>query len=568
MNLIGKFIIFFLFTSLTPSLILGFFLYSEISQKLNERFANLLNSAHMLVYQHYVNDLKNIQLINNQAASLFISEAFQNYLNTKRPERLEEVLNKLQKNRNLNIVALLDSNKKVIASTDTFEITNKDDLNRLIDLSLNGENIYSTENLKLGDSKENDTLMYIAVSPLFADERRQKLLGILLIGQSVKDGSSFNEISYEFTGLSIELLNNEKIKNIQKKRLEKGDIKPLFNYFNEPVGYLQIHLSRELEENFQTKNTWLLIIYLFLISSTLLIMAYWFNNRFIVPIGLIANACDDLSQNNLDVEINTSHSSSFEIQRIITSFNHMVGQLKEDEKMRTNFISTLSHDLKTPLLAQARVFDLLKDFQTQSQNQFIKLIKALIANNTHLLQMVNLILDTYRYQEGQIQLEYKEVNLFKLLENCLIKLNPLAEAKQIKIINIIKDKSIPNFLSDAAQLERVFINIIGNAIENIQNNGQIELKATILKNLENNTENLQIIISDNGPGMEEEVQKHLFERYYTHSRTKGKIGFGLGLYICDTIIKSHEGEITVQSELGKGTLFIIKLPINSTIFKN
>ena len=160
MNLIGKFIIFFLLTSFFPSLILGFFLYSEISQNLNERFANLLNSAHMLVYQHYVNDLKNIQLINNQAASLLISEAFQNYLNTKKPERLEEVLNKLQKTRNLNIVALLDSNKKVIASTDTFEITNKTDLNRLIDLSLSGENIYSTENLKLGDSKENDTLMY------------------------------------------------------------------------------------------------------------------------------------------------------------------------------------------------------------------------------------------------------------------------------------------------------------------------------------------------------------------------------------------------------------------------
>ncbi len=556
MNLIGKFIIFFLLTSFFPSLILGFFLYSEISQNLNERFANLLNSAHMLVYQHYVNDLKNIQLINNQAASLLISEAFQNYLNTKKPERLEEVLNKLQKTRNLNIVALLDSNKKVIASTDTFEITNKTDLNRLIDLSLSGENIYSTENLKLGDSKENDTLMYIAVSPLYADEKRQNLLGILLIGQSVKDSSSFNEIGYEFTGLSIELLNDNKTKNLKKKRLAQGDIKPLFNYFNEPVGYLQIHLSRELEENFQTKNTWVLIIYLFLISLALLIMAYWFNNRFIVPIGLVANACDDLSQNNLDVEINTPHSSSFEIKRIINSFNHMVGQLKEDEKMRANFISTLSHDLKTPLLAQARVFDLLKDFQTSSQNQFIKLIKALIANNTHLLQMVNLILDTYRYQEGQMQIQYQEINLFKLIENCLLKLNPLAEAKQISIKNTINQKSMPKLSGDEAQLERVFINIIGNAIENIQNNGQIELKATILKD----TESLEIIISDNGPGMEEEVQKHLFERYYTHSRTKGKIGFGLGLYICDTIIKSHKGKITVQSELGKGTLFIIHLP--------
>jgi signal transduction histidine kinase len=556
MNLIGKFIIFFLLTSFFPSLILGFFLYSEISQNLNERFANLLNSAHMLVYQHYVNDLKNIQLINNQAASLLISEAFQNYLNTKKPERLEEVLNKLQKTRNLNIVALLDSNKKVIASTDTFEITNKTDLNRLIDLSLSGENIYSTENLKLGDSKENDTLMYIAVSPLYADEKRQNLLGILLIGQSVKDSSSFNEIGYEFTGLSIELLNDNKTKNLKKKRLAQGDIKPLFNYFNEPVGYLQIHLSRELEENFQTKNTWVLIIYLFLISLALLIMAYWFNNRFIVPIGLVANACDDLSQNNLDVEINVPHSSSFEIKRIINSFNHMVGQLKEDEKMRTNFISTLSHDLKTPLLAQARVFDLLKDFQTSSQNQFIKLIKALIANNTHLLQMVNLILDTYRYQEGQMQIQYQEINLFKLIKNCLLKLNPLAEAKQIIIKNTINQKSMPKLSGDEAQLERVFINIIGNAIENIQNNGQIELKATILED----TESLEIIISDNGPGMEEEVQKHLFERYYTHSRTKGKIGFGLGLYICDTIIKSHKGEITVQSELGKGTLFIIHLP--------
>ena len=115
---------------------------------------------------------------------------------------------------------------------------------------------------------------------------------------------------------------------------------------------------------------------------------------------------------------------------------------------------------------------------------------------------------------------------------------------------------MPKLSGDEAQLERVFINIIGNAIENIQNNGQIELKATILKD----TESLEIIISDNGPGMEEEVQKHLFERYYTHSRTKGKIGFGLGLYICDTIIKSHKGKITVQSELGKGTLFIIHLP--------
>ncbi len=230
-------------------------------------------------------------------------------------------------------------------------------------------------------------------------------------------------------------------------------------------------------------------------------------------------------------------------------------KLQKSEELRKDFVNSLTHDLRTPLLAEKRALSLFNTFKTGLNSDMVDIVETMVQSNNDLLAMVNIMLETYQYEEGCILLHEEPIDIYKLIEDSFQGINTLAEARKINLINKA-DKQLPHYVTDAVQLRRVIDNLVGNAVANIPEESSIEIEAC------HNDSHLEIKVSDNGQGISEDRLPHIFERYYSGPKIRKKIGTGLGLFICKTIVELCKGEINVESIVNKGTTFIILLPLN------
>lgn len=230
--------------------------------------------------------------------------------------------------------------------------------------------------------------------------------------------------------------------------------------------------------------------------------------------------------------------------------------LKENERLRTTFVSSLTHDLRTPLIAQKRLIELLREQCREGDEKIAFLSQGLMENNENLLDMVGKLLETYQYAEGRIVLQVECFDLHGLVEECCDTLKEMALSKEITLINKVPQE-FASLVADPSLIRRVLINLLGNAIENIPQGCRVEVDAGL------QADTVQIEVSDDGPGIEPEFIPHMFDRYSPRSRRRQKLGSGLGLFICKAIVELHEGSITVKSELGKGATFRIRLPLQN-----
>jgi signal transduction histidine kinase len=284
-----------------------------------------------------------------------------------------------------------------------------------------------------------------------------------------------------------------------------------------------------------------------------IITGYYLKKYYINPVVEISKACNEVISGNLSVRVNPECAEK-EIRETLIRFNKMIDSLKEKTELRDNFISNLSHDLKTPLLAENKTLELLPGMIEENDiNAQKDLINALIKNNNHLLNMVDLLLETYQFEETKLIIKKKEINLEELVKHCYEQLKPLAIEKNISLEYNI-DTDLSYIYGDYKYIKRCFINIIVNAIENIPKNSTIKVNAT--------KEDMNTIIrfKDNGHGIPEMEKEKLFDKYYSGKRTERKLGSGLGLYICKKFIEAHNGNISVSSVQDEYTEFIIYLP--------
>ncbi len=228
-------------------------------------------------------------------------------------------------------------------------------------------------------------------------------------------------------------------------------------------------------------------------------------------------------------------------------------QLQETERLRWTFISTLTHDLRTPLIAQKRVLEVLLRKMAHDPES-AELVGGFLKNNDHLVKMVNMLLETYQYEDGCIQLNIEPFRLHQLVSDCFDEVHSLALVQEIRLRNAVP-ASDSEILGDFYQLKRVFLNLLGNAIENIPPGSVIEVSVVNL-----DADRIRICVSDTGQGISPDMLPHLFDRYFTGHSTRQKIGSGLGLFICKMIVDLHGGIIEAKSELGQGTTFEITLP--------
>lgn len=301
------------------------------------------------------------------------------------------------------------------------------------------------------------------------------------------------------------------------------------------------------------ENSFGLIIFFGAMALSLLIALY-INRNFITPLMVLSEASKEVMKGNLDTHVSTNIKYA-QIVRTFDNFNAMVKGLKEKEKLRNSFITSLTHDLRTPLIAQERCLTFISQkFKQMKLEEEYDLAKSLEKNNKHLLRMVNIILESYQFDSQNQQLSFSSINLSKIVDDCLEKLKPLLIDKNLEVTNSIP-QNLPEITADAIALRRVFINLISNAVENLSQNDKIKINAVL------SDSNLNITVEDNGPGIAKDDMEHIFEQYYTGKSIDRKLGSGLGLYVCKKLIELHNGKITVESKVGEYTKFNIQLPI-------
>lgn len=228
---------------------------------------------------------------------------------------------------------------------------------------------------------------------------------------------------------------------------------------------------------------------------------------------------------------------------------------REIETLKEDFVATLTHDLKVPIVAAANIINFLLDgkFGEINEKQRIALLN-MKNSNQELVDLVQIILDTYKIKETGIKLVKENIMLNKFLAEIAAETQPIANNSGITIYyNLNRDI---NVIADKLQLERVIKNLISNAISHSNTKNRIDIKTGEVPGF------VTISVIDYGQGIAKKDLKLIFNKYYSASKKFRKIGTGLGLYLSQQIIKSHGGEIIVDSEENVRTEFCVKLPMS------
>lgn len=225
---------------------------------------------------------------------------------------------------------------------------------------------------------------------------------------------------------------------------------------------------------------------------------------------------------------------------------------KEIETLKEDFVATLTHDLKVPIIAESNMLNFLLSEKFGELNPKQKeAIKNMQTSNQELLDLVHIVLDTYKIKDGGIDLYKESINLENFISEITDEMKPIADtSKNIIITKIPSD--IELFL-DKMQMKRVFKNLIQNAISYGKTGTNIEITA------QKRDKKTIISVKDYGNGIKKEDIEKIFNKYYSASKKFRKIGTGLGLYLSKEIIEAHNGTLIVQSEEGKYTKFCIEL---------
>ncbi|MEH2204384.1 MAG: hybrid sensor histidine kinase/response regulator [Nostoc sp.] len=254
--------------------------------------------------------------------------------------------------------------------------------------------------------------------------------------------------------------------------------------------------------------------------------------------------------------------------RSLLRLKHSMDERDEIARQREDFVSRLTHDLRTPLVAADRMLMLFQQGALGTLSPQMQEVIAIMArSNLNLLTMVNTLLEVYRFEAGRKSLAFQPVNLRQLLEEVTGELSPLAQDKALSL-NLDFTEESNTVMGDRLELHRLFTNLIGNAIK-FTDSGSITIRFTSQRQFDksnqsqlsatsNSVDYIRIEIADTGPGIPPEEQATIFERFRQGSHKSS--GSGLGLYLARRIVEAHQGIILLNSELAKGSVFIVLLP--------
>ena len=270
---------------------------------------------------------------------------------------------------------------------------------------------------------------------------------------------------------------------------------------------------------------------------------YFFN-----PIKKLRVAMDKVADGDFSVRLEEK-SSSKEIMEIYTGFNLMAHELSSTEILQTDFVSNVSHEFKTPINAIEGYSTLLQDSDNLDDDQR-EYIDKILFNTQRLSSLVGSILLLSKLENQQIPSHQVEYRLDEQIRQSIVALEPAWEQKDIEF-DVELDRI--SYLGNEPMMRHVWDNLVSNAIKFSPNGGTVKI------HLAKKLKKLIVTVEDQGPGLSEEAQKHIFDKFYQADASHKQEGNGLGLALVKRILTIEKGQITAENIPEGGCRFTVTL---------
>jgi len=293
-------------------------------------------------------------------------------------------------------------------------------------------------------------------------------------------------------------------------------------------------------------------------------------NQALRPVDRITRAAEQISTGDLTERVPMSAKLD-EIGRLIVTFNQMISRLQAAFERQKQFTSDASHEMRTPLAVMRGDIEIALR-RDRSVDEYRRVLTSNLEEIVRLSRLVEDLLMLARADHGQLELRYEPVDLSKLCQQMVDYISPLAQQKGQDILYYQQNGMAPEAAhadaggiangirinGDVQRIKQLLLNLLDNAIKYTDFGGRVSLE------LKTEGKCALITINDSGRGIPPEDLPHIFERFFRKSKTtsdRSATGFGLGLSIVKWIVDSHSGKIIAQSEVGRGTTFIVKFPL-------
>ena len=302
-------------------------------------------------------------------------------------------------------------------------------------------------------------------------------------------------------------------------------------------------------------NQFLLVILVSLFSIIFFSLFFvWLVAR---PVEVLTKGTDEISQGNFDYKINIRTGD--ELERLGEKFNKMAKVLKENQKLKDEFVFVAAHELRAPVTVIKGYLSMILDGDFGKFDQEIKKPLETMAHlNEGLVGLVHDLLEIARSEAGRLEIKTEPVSIKSLVKEIVEAFQVSSQKKGLKLIYQEADQDF-KVMADPYKLKEVLTNLISNAIKYTLQKGTIKISHEIKGNF------LITHIGDEGMGIGKEDMAKLFSKFHRAKteETKNIEGTGLGLFICKEIITRMKGKIWAESQLGKGSTFSFTLPLSS-----
>ncbi|MBA2379594.1 MAG: hypothetical protein H0V76_08475 [Blastocatellia bacterium] len=231
-----------------------------------------------------------------------------------------------------------------------------------------------------------------------------------------------------------------------------------------------------------------------------------------------------------------------------------VTQIERLERVRQEFLSNISHELRTPLTSIMAFVETLEDGAIDDPESSRKFLSVIRRNAQRMHTLISTILELSQIESGKVFIDKQSVRVAKIVDEIFLGLGPTADARSIALINdIAADARVE---ADASRLEQMLTNLIDNAIKFNRDGGTVTVASATREGTD------LISVADTGEGILTSHLPRVFERFYRADRSRSRDvgGTGLGLAIVKHLARLHSGDVSVSSELSRGSTFVIELP--------
>jgi len=296
----------------------------------------------------------------------------------------------------------------------------------------------------------------------------------------------------------------------------------------------------------------IIFVIIFAVGILGFIFIYFLSKRFTKPLREINNAAKVIASGDFEKRISVKGHD--EVAQIANSFNDMAESLNEQEKQRREFISNISHDLRSPLTSMKGFVQAIIDgtIPPEKQEHYLQIV---LDESERLAALANNIVNINSLEGNENALNLSEFDINELIKKIIFNFENRIVGKKINLRVTFQEK-ITFVRADYEKIQRVIYNLLDNAVKFTDVGGEIFIET------EQSDKKVLIHVRDNGKGLSEEDRKRVFDRFYKAdvSRGQDKMGNGIGLSIVRDFILAHNEIITLNSELNKGCEFIFSLP--------